>query len=105
GRVEPVYYFHGEESYLISSVLAELQKHCMGEGPADFNLDVFYYPEIQAGQIIDTAETIPMFSPKRLVVVKQINELKAKDQDSLMQLLENPIDTTCVVLIGKKIDA
>jgi DNA polymerase-3 subunit delta len=105
GKVEPVYYFYGEETYLIHSVLNEIQTHCLGEGPADFNLDVFYYSEINAQQILDTAETLPMFSPKRLVVVKQINELKAKDQEILLQLIEKPIDTTCVVFIGKKIDA
>lgn len=105
GKVAPVYYFFGEETYLIQSVLNELQKICLGEGPSDFNYDVFYYSEIHAQQILDTAETLPMFSPKRLVVVKQINELKAKDQEVLLRLVEDPIDTTCVVLIGKKIDA
>ncbi|MCB0347503.1 MAG: DNA polymerase III subunit delta [Bdellovibrionales bacterium] len=105
GRVLPVYYFYGDEMYLVQTLLAELQKVCLGEGPSDFNLDVFYYTETSAQHIIDTAETLPMFSPKRLVVVRQISELKAKDQDQLMQLIEKPIDTTCVVLVGKKMDA
>ncbi len=105
GRISPVYYFYGDEMYLVQSVLAQLQKQCLGEGPSDFNLDVFYYTDTSAQHILDTAETLPMFSPKRLVVVRQISELKTKDQDVLMQLIEKPIDTTCVVLIGKKMDA
>lgn len=103
-KIKAVYYFFGDEYYLIDLALKELQKVCLGEGPADFNLDIFYQGDSPLQQVLDVAETLPMFSPKRLVVIKNINDFKAKDQDLLGSYLEKDIDTTCLVMVGKKPD-
>ncbi len=99
------YYFYGEESFLIQEAVARLKKLSLGEGPEDFNFDVFYAPEKSLQEVLDVSETLPMFSPKRLVIWKNVKDLNARDQELLLSYLKKDVDTTCLVFIGKKPDS
>jgi len=100
----PFYYFYGVETYLVDVAVKALKRLCLGDGPEDFNYDVFYFGEKVLQDVLDVAGTLPMFSPKRLVVYKNIGDLKLADQELLNKYVAQDIDTTCLVFIGKKPD-
>lgn len=95
---------YGDEPFLVKEALSVLLDH-ESWGPArDFNHDVFYAPETSASDVRDTVEMLPMMSGKRLVAYKNVDDLKDKDWEALMPVLEEPVETTTLVLVANKID-
>src|SRR2546427_1305180 len=45
-----------------------------------------------------------MFATRRLVVVKEVGALGAHEAERLLPYLEAPVETTCLVLTGGKVD-
>ncbi len=104
GEIYPLYFLHGDETFLIDEALASIEHATIGEGMRDFNLNTFYGGEAEASQIRDAVETLPMMSPVRLVVVKDAHSLTDKEWDFLMPLVENIVPTTAFVCVATKID-
>ena len=69
GDFAPVYLFHGEEEYIKQSALARLRSLLLPAGLEALN-ETLLEGAVDAGRIIEAAETLPMMCEKRLVVVK-----------------------------------
>jgi DNA polymerase-3 subunit delta len=68
----PVYAVIGEEDYLRDHALATLRRAVLGEeSDAGFNCDVFYGDEDAADRVLSCAMEIPVFAPRRFIVLKQ----------------------------------
>lgn len=70
----------------------------------DFNLEILYGDETSAKEIIEIAETLPIFSERRLLIVKRLDTLPASQQEALLPYLVKPCPTTCLVFIAEKMD-
>ena len=70
----------------------------------DFNLETLYGDETSAKNIIETAETLPAFSERRLLIIKRLDALPTRQQEALLPYLAKPCPTTCLVLVAEKID-
>ena len=103
-RQMPIYFFYGEEEFLLQEALAVFESAVLDEGTRDFNFDSFYAKETPTSQILDVIETLPMMSPRRLVVVKGIEKWNEADWDVFEPYLRNPADSSVVVLTAKSID-
>ncbi|MCB0407547.1 MAG: DNA polymerase III subunit delta [Bdellovibrionales bacterium] len=99
-----LYLLVGEESFLIDESLSVIKKSALQNGPSDFNSDTFYCPEDKAETVRDTVEMLPMMCPQRLVIYKDVQILKEKDWDQLMPVIDEPVETTCFVLVAPKLD-
>jgi DNA polymerase-3 subunit delta len=109
GRVDPIYALHGAERYLVDRCLAAIRKAILGPaaakpGAVSFNHDVFDLKETPIGTVVSTARTMPMMARRRLVVAKGIDDVKAPDLEPLLAYVQDPNPTTCLVLLGEKID-
>jgi DNA polymerase-3 subunit delta len=104
GEIYPLYFFHGDETYLIDEAMVALEMAAIGEGLRDFNLNTFYGQEADPSQIRDAVETLPMMSKVRLVVIKDAQELSEKDWDLLMPLIDEPVPSTALICIASKVD-
>lgn len=104
GDIYPLYFLYGDETFLIEESVAALEYATIGEGMRDFNLNTFYGSENEASRIRDAAETLPMMSPVRLVIVKDAQDLSEKQWDLLMGLIDEPVPTTAFVCVANKID-
>src|SRR5258708_435933 len=106
GQIDPIYCLHGPERYLVDRCLAAIRQAVLGSagGGASFNHHVFELKETPLGRVVSTARTMPMMARKRLVIAKGIDEVKAPDLEPLLPYVEDPNPTTCLVLIGEKID-
>jgi DNA polymerase-3 subunit delta len=103
GKLQPVYVLYGEEQYLIERALAIIKKSIVEPD------DDLAYQSMRAGEssgksIVSSARTVPMLSDRQMVVVRQVDALTADDQALLLKYIEKPVDSTCLVLVGTKID-
>jgi DNA polymerase-3 subunit delta len=103
-EIYPLYFLYGDETFLIDEALAALQETALGEGIRDFNLNTYYAGDVDAGQVRDAVETLPMMTPVRVVVVKEAQDFSEKDWDLLMPLIDEPVETTAFICVGSKID-
>src|SRR2546422_7191948 len=63
-----------------------------------------YGDETEAAEILTLCGNLPMFATRRLVVVKEVGALGVREAERLLLYLEAPVETTCLVLTGGKVD-
>jgi len=98
-----LYFCVGEEPYLAAEALGLLRGAAIGME------DLFNYHRFEAGdtpidEIIAAAATLPVFAPRRLVVLTRAEALKTEEQETLAAALDTPAPTTCLVIIAAKAD-
>jgi len=93
GRIAGTYLFAGEEEFLIDEALIELKKKWAGE------VSSFYADETDVNSMVAGAKTLPLFSSKKLIVLKGITKLSPQSVKILVDYVENPSKFTCLVLI------
>lgn len=100
---EAVYLIHGRERWFADRAL-ELLKEALFSGPGgeasrSVNYDVFAGRETKAEGLATAARTMPMFSQRRLVVVRQAHKVTAPEWKAFSTTyFDNPIDTTTLVV-------
>lgn len=102
GAFARVYLFQGPETYVKRSAVEKLEKALLTPGLETLNKNVM--EDADAQKIIECAETLPVMSERRLLIVRDYAPLtggKAKDEqaqtDRLMAWLPNAPDT-CVTV-------
>ena len=106
GRVEPVYYLYGKEQFLVQRALAAIRAAVLDPRTEAFNLHSIDCKEGQhhAERILAAARTVPMMAARRLVLVKDADELDPEDLEALLPYLGNPHETTCLVFVAQNAD-
>ena len=100
----PLYFFYGEEPYLLLQAVNYLKACALHGGAADFNSSTYYAADADLSNVRDEVETLPMMAPRRLVILKEVHDLTDKEWEILAPLFDSPVDTTVFVLVGSKID-
>ncbi len=104
GNIPSVCYLYGEEPFLVERSVRMLLERAIDHSLKDFNLNVFFGNESKGVDILDAAQTLPMFAERRAVLVKRAELLKADALEVLLPYIKNPAGSTCLVLTGSKID-
>jgi len=104
GALPPLCYIYGDEPFLVERVTRKLMDKAIDPSLKDFNFNAFYGNESKGVDIVDAAQTLPMFSDRRAVLVKRAELLKAEALEALLPYIQNPAETTCLVFNGQKID-
>ncbi len=104
GAFLPVYFFYGEEPFLAERAGRRLMEKAVDPSMKDFNLNIYYGADCKGTEVLDTSQTLPMFSERRVVVVKQADKLPVPTQEGLMPYLANPCPETCLIFIAAKAD-
>jgi len=104
GIVPPVCFLYGEEQFLVDRAVAMLLERAIDPSLKDFNFNVYYGNESKGVDIVDAAQTLPMFAVRRAVLVKRAEQLKAEALDAMLPYIKNPSSGTCLLLTGTKID-
>ena len=99
GKYAPVYYLMGDEPFYIDKITDFIIDNALKPEERDFNLTVMFGSDTTAAQVADVARRYPMMAERQVVVVKEAQNLKNTDQ--LAVYLENPSDTTVLVLCHK----
>jgi DNA polymerase-3 subunit delta len=95
-KTSSVYFFAGEEAYLIDLCLNKIEKLL---GVDDLNKELFYASDSNSGDILHAALTLPFLSDKRLVIVKSVNKMRAADAERITEYLPKAVESSCLVLL------
>ncbi|PWW82727.1 DNA polymerase III subunit delta [Prosthecochloris marina] len=113
GNTSPVYFFHGPESFLKEELTDLIKKKAFpSEEEAALNTTVLYGQDLTLGEIVSRASEFPMFTSRKLMIVKQFGKYKKqgaqnKQKQHLEQFIrytQNPVDATILVLDADQID-
>ncbi len=104
GTVPAICFLYGEEQFLVERAIHMMLERAIDPSLKDFNLNVFYGNESKGTDIVDAAQTLPMFSERRVVLVKRAEQLKADALEAMLPYVLNPSPGTCLLLTGTKID-
>jgi len=95
----PIYFFHGEESFFIDQLVEILEREVLTESDKSFNQVVLYGKESDFKQVVDNARQYPMMAERRVVIVKEAQEMRTLSQ--LETYFQKPTDSTVLVLAHK----
>ncbi|TCD47839.1 DNA polymerase III subunit delta [Chlorobium sp. N1] len=113
GRLEPVYFFHGPESYLKEEFSALIRSAAFpDENEAAANTHIVYGAETTPGELVARASEYPMFTPRQLIIVRQFDKLKkpaGKEQqkqhtEKFAAYMKNPAEFTILILDAEQLD-
>jgi DNA polymerase-3 subunit delta len=102
-EIRPLYFLHGEETYLLEKIRKRIVSLCLAGKMRDFNFDVFLGGETPPERIVDAAKTLPMMAPWRVVVVRDAHLFNAQEIKNLIPYCEDPSPTTCLILSGESL--
>ena len=104
GDIGPLYYLHGDEPYLVERAAKRLLDRVLSPDFRDFNLNIFYGNECRGTEVIESAQTLPMFVERRVVLVRKSDALSTAALEIIGEYVENPCPSTCLIFQGGKID-
>jgi DNA polymerase-3 subunit delta len=102
--LQPVYFLMGDEPYYIDKLADLFSKNILSAEEQEFNQVVLYGKDIETAQIIAEAKQFPFGSEKRVVIIREAQDLK--DIDLLDSYLDNVQPSTLLVICykGKSVD-
>ncbi|WP_305043909.1 DNA polymerase III subunit delta [Geoalkalibacter sp.] len=104
GRIPSLLFLYGEERFLLERAYQDVLAKVVDAAARDFNLEVFTGREATAEKVLDVCRTLPVFAPRRLVVVKDAHLLTANDLAGFLPYLNHPVPETVLLFIGRTID-
>ena len=97
--LQPVYFLVGEEHYYIDKLSDKFTKDVLNTEQQAFNQVILYGKEITIEQVIAEAKQFPFGSEKRVVIIKEGQQLK--NIELLDSYLDNPQPSTVLVIAYK----
>lgn len=104
GEAGPLYFVHGKERYLVDRAVELLRSRVLDPRTRDFNYELFYGKEAGASRIAQAARTLPMMAKRRLVLVRDADEMKGDELGALIPYVSDPAPETCLVFVAEKVD-
>ena len=98
--LQPVYFLMGDEPYYIDKLSDEFAKNVLSAEQQEFNQVTLYAKDITTEQVIAEAKQFPFGSEKRVVIVKEGQQLK--NIELLDAYLDNPQPNTVLVISYKE---
>jgi DNA polymerase-3 subunit delta len=103
GAWSPVHVLVGPERFLIDRAVELLRRATLGDGPPGFNDDVFHGQGLDGGRVVAACRTLPMMAAARFVLVREADAMAADAREALLPYLQEPAESTCLVLVADKI--
>ena len=102
GDIKPVYLLLGPERLLMRRAVEAVRRAALGDGPRDFNEDVFRASESRIEDVVRSARTLPMMAERRVVILWEIERLRSAAVRELAAAVKDPSPTTCLILAGQE---
>ena len=94
-KIVPVYLLTGEDTYRKQEVINQIRAALQ---PDDFNFYADSAEKANMGEVLALANTAPVFSPVRMVVLRGIEKLRKEPKAALLKYVSDPLSTTTLVL-------
>ena len=102
GQFKQVYLLYGEESYLKKQYKDRLSKAMLPEGDT-MNYAYYEGKGTDVKQVIDLAETLPFFAPRRLIVMEDTGFFKSASPE-LSEYIRSMPETACFLFVESEVD-
>lgn len=102
GSFQPAYLLYGEEAYLKRQYKQKLRQALSASGDA-MNVSVYEGKNINPGEIIDLAETLPFFAAHRLIFLEHTGIFKSPCEELAGYMKQIP-ETTVFVFVEDEVD-
>lgn len=98
GDLAPVYLLHGEEGYYIDQ-LVKLFENVLPPEEREFNQYIVYAPSTPMMQAADLCHRFPMMADRQMVIIKEMQSIRADEVDKLQRYVLNPSPKTVLVMV------
>jgi DNA polymerase-3 subunit delta len=95
-----VYFIAGDDESLVLSAIGDLVKQLVGDGDRTLMVDDFDNEEFEVRSVVDSAQTPPFLTERRVVVARGVGRFNADDVTALVAYLGDPLPTTDLVLVS-----
>ncbi|MCH5270024.1 MAG: DNA polymerase III subunit delta [Lachnospiraceae bacterium] len=102
GKWKQMYLLFGEEAYLRKQYKDRLSQALSGDGDS-MNSHYFEGKDVNLGEIIDLAETMPFFAERRVIVLENTGLFKSGGE-KLAEYLDSPAPTVYFVFVESEVD-
>ena len=100
----PLLMLHGKERYLLNRAVDAVKAATLDPRTRDFNFDLLDGKDATPARILSVARTLPMMAKRRLVLVRDVDEISAEQLAGLIAYLQAPAPETCLCFVSEKID-
>ena len=100
----PLYAIDGDERVLIDEMVQAILEAAVPAHARDFNLDRLSGREVTVTRVLDTAQTLPAFSERRVVIVEHADKLGFDKAEAFLGYVDNPNPSTVLVLVCDRFD-
>jgi DNA polymerase-3 subunit delta len=114
-KVRKLYLFHGQEDFLKQYYMNNIEDMILNKDFKSLN-KINFEGKLDSRKIIDISETIPMFSDKKLIIIKNSSLFKAnkkaledegkgrQQNDDVLELLKSLPEYLCIIFYETEID-
>jgi DNA polymerase III subunit delta len=102
--VRSVYLLLGPEEYQSTQALNLLKKQIVPPEAVDFDYSIFAAEDVPVDEILGAANVFPMVSKRRLVVVRDAQNIKDVDAESLLESLPSISPRSTVIFTALELD-
>jgi DNA polymerase III subunit delta len=99
--IHPIYFLYGVENYLVQDEVKRLMDQVLPPQERGLHLHLFSGEEHGSQEILQTAQTLPMFSKYRFVLVNKADQLDEKEVEGFLNYFRKPSLSTCLVLCAQ----
>lgn len=104
-KYAPIYFLQGDEAFYIDIISDYIEKNVLTDADKAFNQVVAYGQDIDVTAILNHARAYSMFSDRKVVIIKEAQEIKGFDKKESQTMLEaylkNPLPSTILVFAYK----
>ena len=104
GIFHSFYLIHGQEEFGRTAFVDWLLSQVVPDQARDFNLDTFRAPSFDPLDFLNIYQSYPMMAERRVLVLNECENLSPDQCKAIEPVVDRPVDTSCVVLIGSKMD-
>jgi len=97
----PAYTLYGPETFFMDQVLHSVLEKAFPAGAGrDMNYHILVGKEIKGDAVVREARTMPMFSPWRVLLLRQLQQANAAELEPLVPYLKSPSPSSCLLLFS-----
>lgn len=100
-----LYVLVGGDPITVDRAIDAIRKKVVPNPISGINDEVLHGRSVVAQQLIANARTIPMLSDRRMILVRNADDIPSAEQEGLAGYIAKPDDTSCVVFVLEKMDA
>jgi DNA polymerase-3 subunit delta len=102
-KIHPVYFIYGTEELLIEEEIQSLLDRTLNPREKALNYHVFSAGEHTPQEIVEAAQTLPMFAKYRFILVKEAEKIDAENLEVFRRYVEDPSPATTLVLRAQSV--